>query len=318
MRKHYPLFLCCFGLWVLAGYGQQPEAFTLSDFQMRGPVKVCVVKAQYGEERFEFDREGRLRKSLTRYGPEDYDITYYRYRDSILYERRDEVYRSGDFDPRTSIAHIYERDSATGPVQTETILSYDRSIQEKVDYRYNDRGILQRMVRVTPEGVDDTRLTYDTYQGEETISYVRNGELQRSVRRSGSRMGSIPVRVVLTKEYSDGLPREAVEETLDMQGRRLKEVRFAYDTQKESFVPRETRKWTYNPESFPETETLVEHPAGGGRSEPIVRKYLYHMDGANPSNWVRQIVTPENQYVVRAITYYEEVPAGAVADSLRH
>ena len=68
----------------------QPEVFSLADFELRGPVKSCTVVTAYGEERFEFDRDGRLTKSLTRFSDAEYDITYYRYRGPVLAERRDE------------------------------------------------------------------------------------------------------------------------------------------------------------------------------------------------------------------------------------
>lgn len=312
MKQHYPFtFFCLLLLGLAPAQSQEPEQFERSDFQLRGPVEQCVVKAAYGEERFEFDQEGRLLKSLTQFSPEDYDITYYRFRDGVLFERRDEVYREGAFDPRTSIAHIYERDSASGPIKGETILSYDRSIQERVAYRYGPDGRLVQMVRDTEGGVDDIQVTYETYRGEETTSYIRNGQIQRSVRTSQSQFGGKPVQVVLTKEYSDGVPQKAVEETRDAQNRLLREVTFIWDAEKDSFQPEQTRTIAYDAASFPVREEIA-----SGKEGVRKRTYIYQMDGADPANWVRQVVSPENSMVVRRIIYFTPGVEPTPSDSL--
>lgn len=298
---------CNFGFLfsaLLAGHqaaAQEPVVFTRADFQLRGSVKSCVVKANYGEEHFEFDRDGRLLKALTRYNDADYDITYYIYIDGMLKEKRDEVYRNKTFDQQTSFAHFYERDTITHRM-LERIVSYDGNFQEQVALDYDGEGRLQRVVRSDPEGVDETQVEYASYRDEETTSYSMGGLLQKSVRtsiqiRSGGRQ-----TIELTKEYLDGQPQRALEKTWDAGGLLLRETRYGYDTEKDEFIPERSTRYTYN-----ENGLLVQESTRGegkGESQPPPRNYVYQMDGTDPGNWVRQVVTPDNTVVVREITYY--------------
>ena len=298
---------------------QEPESFSRSDFLLPGPVKSCVVQANYGAETFEFDRTGRLVKSQTRYNDSDYDITYYRFSDSLLTERRDEVYRDGKFDAQTSIAHFYSRDTAARPRLLERIVSYDRSFQEQVAYYFGDSGRLERIVRTDAEGVDETSVEYAVFKNEATRSFTKNGELQKSIRTSQVQGEQGGTTTQLVKEYLRGSPVKAVESTLDEQGKLLREVTFAYDAEKKSFVPASTREVSYNDQGLPETETTTIHAQGKGGSKgerKEIRNYVYQMDGSGYGNWVRQVVTPENSFVVRQIAYYKPPAEVAQKDSL--
>jgi len=298
----------------LPAVAQEPEVFTRDDFQLRGPVKSCVVKANYGEEHFEFDREGRLLKSLTRYNDADYDITYYIYQNGLLKEKRDEVYRNRTFDQQTSIAHFYERDTASHRL-LERIVSYDRNFQEQVALEYDGEGRLQRVVRSSPEGVDETQVEYASLREEATTSYLMGGVLQKSVRTSRQGRGGQQQTVELTKEYLDGEPQRALEETRDARGRLLVETVYRYDPGKNEFTPEQSTRYSYN-----ENGLLVEETTEGGAAgieEPQARKYVYQMDGKDPGNWVRQIITPDNTVVVRQITYYKPELPEKIADSVR-
>ncbi len=320
MTKHYLSLLLMLTVLPPGNIrAQEAESFSLSDFQLQGPVEICVVKANYGEERFEFDRDGRLVKSLTRYSDSDYDITYYRFKQGLLSERRDEVYRGKVFDAQTSIAHIYQRDSSQGPRLIESIISYDKSFSEQVEYQYDDEGSLQRILRSNAEGVDETVLEYTDYQGEATTTYIRNGLPLKSIRISEKTSGGKAMRIELTKEYLDGEPRTAEEKTLNSDGQLIKEIRFNYDAAKKSFRPQETRTFTYNEEGFRVEEKTVYHGASDSRSDDRteIRKYVYQMDGSQPGNWIRQIITPENSFVIRTISYYQPLPKTVVADSVQ-
>ena len=277
---------------------QEPELFTRKDFQLRGPVKTCVVKANYGEEHFEFDREGRMLKSLTRYSDTDYDITYYIYEGDRLKERRDEVYRNREFDQQTSLAHFYQRDTAAHRL-LEKIVSYDRNFQEQQVLEYDSIGRLQRLVRSDLEGVDETLLEYSSFRDEETVTYQLNGVVQQSVRTSHQARGKQNLTVTLTRKYLDGEPSQAREQTHDPEGRLIGETQFVYDAEKSTFSPELTTRYVYNEDGLLQEE--ITRREGG---EPKTRKYIYQMDGAEPGNWIRQVVTPEHTIVVRQITYY--------------
>lgn len=314
-NRHVPLVLLLLtfsGVW-----GQEGTYFTLEDFLLQGPVKQCVVRANYGKETFAFDRLGRLLKTRTEYNDKDYDITFYKYSDSLLTERRDEVYREGRFDPATSMAHIYQRDT-TENKKTEWIVSYDKSYTEQLEQYYNASGQLVREVRVDEDGTDETLVDYSTYEGETTATYTRNGNLVKSIRYSRKTEGESPREVELTKYYQDGEPQRAIETIKNTDGQVLKETRFMYETDKTSFVPAETVEWTYDPSGFPLSKTRKTRDSKGALSLVKTQEYIYQMDGSDPPNWVRQITVPENTFVVRGITYYEPQMETPAADSLRN
>lgn len=292
----------------------QPEVFTKSDFELRGPVKTSTVITDYGEERFEFGTEGKLLKALTRFSDTDYDITYYRYRNGELAERRDEVYRDGSFDKSTSFARFYKRDTTSGKVR-ETITSYDEQLKEQLTYSYDSIGRLEEIVRIGQEGIDETRIKYTEDQGEETAEYYLNGQLSKTIRYSEKDGRRGKKKTTLVKEYFQGVPQKAQEETRDPKDRLLQETHFFYDSVTSGFRKEQTRTFSYDEDGFLGSETISYLTPQGGISRVAEKKYLYQKDGRTPGNWIRKIITPENAFVSRKITYYEEKPSQA-ADSI--
>lgn len=299
------LFLQPGFLWVLSG---QPEVFTRRDFELRGPVRACTILTDYGEELFEFDRQGRLLKSVTRYSDSDYDVTYYRYEKGKLGERRDEVYRGSTFEKQTSFARFYERDTLKGGRVIEKILSYDQQIQEQITYHYGRDSLLHRIVRIHEEGIDETLLEYTREGKEETTSYYLNGQLHKAVRNSVEGSGPDARSICLVREYFKGTPQRALEQTRDASGRLLREVNFTYDAERETFRREESCEFTYNPEGLVGQQTTTSWDPSG-RSTQREKAFLYQMDGHDPGNWIKKIATPENTYTTRKLSYYpEETP----------
>ena len=318
MKRFYPLiFFILFALPMALLQGQIPRSFDLGDFQLEGPVKRCIVKAPYGTETYEFDRLGRLIRTDIRYNERDYDITYYRFGDSLLNERRDEVYRDKIFDAGTSIAHFYSRDSALGK-HTEVITSYDKSLREQVDRYFDEAGRLIRIVHTNTNGTDETTVEHTTYKGEQTATYLRNDIVIKTVRRSRKQLKGEGVTVELTKTFLEGSPEKATEITYDSEEKKLREIQYHYDLEKASFRPEKTMTYTYGPEGLPATETTEYHPAEGTsvKREKQIREFVYQMDGSDTPNWVRQIITPENTFVVRTIDYFEPEQTLAEIDSV--
>lgn len=305
--KHFSscisLFITCLIFQGLSA--QEPERFALKDFQLRGPVKSCVVKANYGEETFEFDREGRLTRSVTRFNDKDYDITLYKYTDGKLTERRDEVYREGRFDSQTSMAHIYKADS-TRSAAVEVILSYDQSYQEQKESFFDSEGRLTRLVRTDYDGTDEILVEYSRYKGELTATYTRNGNIMKTIRSSEKKGAQGVLSVELVKEFEAGQPLKALETTRDAKGNKLKETHFEYVPEEKSFSPIEQITYTYDSEGLPESVTRKSLRKSDKDEIPISEEYIYQMDGNSIPNWVRKVTTPANSIVVRAITYYSE------------
>ena len=298
-----PLLLCA-----------QPEVFTRSDFELRGPVQSSTVVTDYGEERFEFDPDGKLLKTLTRYSDADYDITYYRYKEGALTERRDEVYRDGSFEKGTSFARFYRRDTAAGKL-TETITSYDQQLTEQFTYTFDSIGRVEYIVRIGQEGIDETRVAFSEKQGEETSKYYLNGQLSKSIRRSETDGAGGRTVTILVKEYYQGVPQKALEQTMDSRGNLLLETQFTYDSVTPGFRKEQTRAFTYNEDGFLGSETISYLNSRGRVTRVAEKAYLYQKDGKSPGNWIRKVITPENSIIARRITYYEEKPSRP-ADSI--
>jgi hypothetical protein len=301
------------------GARAQPEVFVRADFDLRGPVKDCTVLTDYGEERFEFDRQGRLLKSLTRFSDTDYDITHYRYRDTMLIERRDEVYRDGRFDKSASFARFYQVDSLGGNRDLiEKITSYDQKITEQANYTFDSIGRVAKIIRIREEGIDDTRVVYTSYGGETTSEYFLNGQLSKSIRTSEKKSKAETRTLTLVKEYFQGTPQKAIEEIRDGAGRVLEVSEFGFDPLKEAFYIRERREYTYDEAGFQSGEATVFYSMKSG--QPVAgreaqKEFIYQSDGRTPANWIKKITTPENSYITRRINYFSPLP-GAATDSL--
>ncbi len=308
MKYPFRLLLLLSVFFVPHPASAQPEVFTKSDFELRGPVKASTVITDYGEERFEFDRDGKLLKSQTRYSDTDYDITYYRYRGATLTERRDEVYRDGAFEESSSFARFYQRDTVAGTL-TETITSYDQQLREQFTYNHDSIGRLQRIVRIGQEGTDETRVEYSENKGEETISYFLNGQLSKTVRVSEKEAAGGILVTTLVKEYFQGAPQKALEQTRDPKENLLKEAQFTYDSVNSGFRKEKTRVFTYDGDGFLGTETISTLDPQGRVSSVVEKQYIYQKDGRSPGNWIRRVIIPENSVTARRIAYFEEKPA---------
>ena len=302
-----PVFVCILLLgvspvWLCA---QETKVFTTADFDLIGKVKSCLVLTDYGREEFDFNKAGRLTKSVTRYNDKDYSITYYKYKDGFLAERRDEVYRDGSFDENSSIAHFFERDSTSGSTITEQIVSYSKEFIDSYEYFFDEDNRLMKTIRSGTEGVDETRVEYSRYKGETTTSYFLNEVLQRTIRESEQKgKDGKAQRIVLTKEFIKGAPDQALEAIYNNEDQLVSEIFFDYDEKEKSFVPSKKIAYHYGEHGV--------HAAIKTQEGLQIRtdSFIYQFD--TKGNWIKQIVTPSNSYTTRKISYYpdEEVEAG--------
>lgn len=301
MVKSYPhIFLLVLLAMPTASFTQEVRIFTVSDFDLKDSVKTCLVSTKYGKEEYDFNRKGLLAKSVTRYNESDYDVVYYKYQDSLLLEKRSETYRENKFDPRTSIAHFYELDTTENRKITEKIISYDKEFLDQYVYFYDDKGDLTKIVRTNNEGTDETQVEYKKFKGEHTITYLLNDVPLKSVRTSYQTKNGVKQKIVLTKEFLKGEATKAYEEVFGDNEKLLAQQEFEFDMEAKNFVP--TVRTTFE---YDENGMLVEEIK---RGENILDKkqYIYQYDKETGGNWVKQIVTPENSYKTRKITYYEQ------------
>lgn len=298
MVKIYSAFILTIFLLVSGMLcAQEIKIFKVDDFDLSGPVQSCLVSTKYGKEEYDFNEEGLLTKSVTRYNDNDYDITYYSYTKGFLQEKRFEIYRDKIFDPASSIANIYTLDTTVHTKVTEKIISYEKEFLDQYEYFYTDDTI-RRIIRTNNEGIDETLVSYTQFKGESTKTYELNGVSKESIRSSVKKVkDSIVAKTVLTKKFMEGQPHTALEEVFDGRNALVLKTDFVYDTRAKQFVKQGTETYTYD-----DSGMLLSTQSETG--EVLEKKeYIYQLDPNG--NWIKEIITPDNTYTTRSITYYE-------------
>ncbi len=293
------LLLAIFGM-VSFAQSQEIKIFTMADFDLKGPVKSCLVSTKYGKEEFDFNKEGKLTKSVTRYNDEDYDVTYYKFQRGELVEKRFENYRNNIFDSSTSYANFYVIDTIPVRKVTEKIITYDKEFLDRYEYLYNADGILVKIIRTNNDGNDETLIEYTDYKGEQTQTNSLNGTILKSVRNSSKKAkNKSEQRVVLTKKFLEGEPHTALEEIFNIQGKLILETRFIQDPKNKQFAPDEVIAYEYDDKGM-----LIKSVSKSGKITDV-KEFIYQYDKGEKGNWIKEIITPENAYITRKITYYE-------------
>ncbi len=299
MIKHYTiLFLSCFFM----GPGlrsQEIQIFTVQDFDLNGKVKSCLVITDYGRESFEFNKEGILTKTVTQYNDTDQDITYYKYNNGELVERRMESYKNNVLDASTSMANFYEIDTVPQRKVLEKIISYDKEFLEQQEYLYDEEGRLSKIITSNSEGVDETTFEYTPYKNELTTSIFTNGILEKAIRTSERKGTSGVQEVILTKEYIDGEPNRAKEEVFNAKKKIVTREFFQYDIDEKEFVSQKKLFYHY-------ANGVLDKVVTKTVNTESVENYIFQFDNNEEKNWVKKIITPGNTYTTRVIKYYPE------------
>lgn len=299
IRNYFQTFFTVFISVLGTIQGQEIQIFTVEDFDLMGDVKKCLVSTDYGKEEYDFNKNGLLTKSVTRYNEQDYDVVYYKYSKGELLEKRSESYRNNAFDASTSIAHFYEIDSTDNIKIQERIFSYDKQFIDEYIYYYDEFGDIISIKRTNNDGTDITQVEHKKFKGENTVTYLLNDLPIKSIRTSTLKPKNKPAQnVVLTKEYLNGEENFAFEEVYSLDGKLMAQQEFEYDTSAKKFVP--TTRTTYE---YDQKGMLVAETAKRGAGI-IKKEYIYQYDNSEVGNWVKQIVTPDNTYTTRKIFYY--------------
>jgi len=298
MVKHYPLFFIAF-LLITRISAQETKQFYVGDFDLRGNVKTCQVITDYGQEIFEFDALGRLVKVITQYNEEDKDVTVYTFREDDLVEKRVESYKDNRIDPSSSMAYFYTIDSTENKKIKEQIISYDKQFVEVQEYQFDEKGQLNKIIVSHENAVDEIVIERTDYKNENTTTNFENGIIQESVRESTRKNKQYgDVKVTLTKTYLDGEPNQAVEEVRDSQGLLVAKEVFQYDMGQKEFVSTEKHTFEYDENGILKKEMVKQ---GNATS---TKEYIFQFDDNKEKNWVKKIITPENDFTTRKITYY--------------
>ncbi|SIQ76479.1 hypothetical protein [Maribacter ulvicola] len=299
IKKSHIIFLTVFIITFSTVKSQEIQIFTIKDFDLKGHVKVCLVNTNYGKEEYDFNKSGLLTKSVTRYNEADYDVVHYKYGKGKLLEKRAESYRDNTFDPSTSIAHFYEIDSTDNLKIKERIFSYDKQFLDQYIYVYDEYGDLISIQRTNNDGIDITQIEYKKFKGENTVTYLLNEVPLKSIRTSTLKPKNKPAqRIILTKEYLKGEESGAFEEVFNMEGKLIAQQEFEFNSELKKFEP--TTRTTYE---YDEKGALIAQTAKRGAGI-IKKEYIYQYDNSKFGNWIKQIVTPDNTYTTRKITYY--------------
>lgn len=305
-KARFPVFICFLLLAASQGFlfSQEAKVFTTHDFDLIGKVKSCLVLTDYGREEFDFNKDGMLTKSVTRYNDQNYSITYYKYDKGFLSERRDEVYRDGSFDENSSIAHFFDRDTTKGTKITEQIVSYNKEFIDSYEYFFDKDNRLIKTIRSGTDGVDETKVDYSHYKGETTISYFLNEVLQKTIRESDrkGKDGKIQ-RTLLTKEYINGNPDQALEALYNSEGELVSETYFKYVEKEKSLVPSKKVSYQYGEHGM---HSAIKTQEGEQNNTDT---FIYQFD--TTGNWIKQIITPANSYTTRKIAYFAKEKAEA-------
>jgi len=303
IKKYLQTLFVVLLTFISVAKGQEIQIFTLADFDLRGMVKSCLVSTDYGKEEYDFNKKGLLTKSVTRYSDIDYDVVYYKYKEGELEEKRAESYRNNTFDPSTSIAHFYQIDSTENIKIQERIFSYDKQFLDEYVYEYDEAGDIVSIRRINNEGTDVTQVEHKKINGEYTITYLLNEVPLKSIRTSILKPKNKPVQeIVLTKEFLKGEANQAFEEVYSLDGKLMAQQDFKYNVQGEKFIPTDRTSYIYDDKGM-----LIEEATTSGL-ETFKKEYIYQYDKANNGNWIKQIVTPDNTYKTRKITYYISEP----------
>lgn len=277
---------------------QEPQLFEISDFDLIGKVKSCLVVTNYGKEEYEFDQEGRLTKSVTRFSDSDYDVTYYKVKEGELLEKRTENYRDDEFEPSTSFASFFTVDQTKPRKVTEKIYTYEEQFLDARQYVYDTAGKLIRIIHSGTESEDETVISYKGDDNNSVTTFTMNDVIQKTVKNTTDEISG--ERTVLTTQYLDGSASSAAEEVFSRTSKLLSENLMAYNANSKKFVLEEKKTYEYNEQGM-----LIKLTTEKDKIEEV-KEYIYQYDSGDSGNWVKQIITPDNLYTTRKIKYYPQ------------
>ncbi|MFC4096945.1 hypothetical protein [Euzebyella saccharophila] len=302
MSRTSPLLCLCL-LFILVSKlsAQEIEIFKVSDFDLVGPVKTCLVITDYGKEEYHFDEKGRLTKSVTIYSESDYETTYYKYKDGYISERRIENYLDDTFDRATSLANFYTLETLPQRVVTEKIISYEKELLEQNRYYYNEDHKVIRMVRVGTDGTDEITFEYENTDEGEVLKQSLNGVLDKTVEINIVEIqnDSLGQKTEVSKNYINGELTSRNKKVINSKGKPLYTSSSIFDASTDKWIPQQEVTFEYT------ADGVLSKTTEKNKGSLSTKEYIYQFDGHLPKNWVKEIITPNNSYTTRKITYYK-------------
>ncbi|MUH35241.1 hypothetical protein D9O36_05260 [Zobellia amurskyensis] len=301
--------LVCIMVWGISStmFSQDIEIFKVSDFNLKGNVKSCLVITDYGKEEYYFNTEGFLTKSITRFNDTDYETTYYKYLNGFLKERRVENYMDGSFDYATSIASLYEIDTVARKI-TEKIVSYEKQQLEKNVYIYDADQKLTKLVRTNTSGIDESDFEYVQNDSVSTITQTVNGMLSKLITTSQITENGQQLKKVVSENYIEGNLASKVVEVFDDNSKLTAHGEFFYDSSTQKWISQKEESYQYDENGFLSSTKTKK------RFGDLIQQYIYQFDSTPANNWVKEIITPNNTYTTRRIKYYPSAAANIAVE----
>jgi hypothetical protein len=291
-------------LFTFCGYSQEIKILTTKDFQLRGAVKSCITKKDYGTEEFYFTPNGRLKKSVTQFNETDYDITQYEYNNGSLVKKTVQSFREGELDKQVSFIHIYKTLISDEKKVSEHIFNYLQEPLEQYDYYYNENDMLIKTVHHNDEGIEETLISYEYQNGtvfKET--HTVEGQIRKEIKRLVPRMDYlIGEYEELTINYNNAQPINATLKFVRRDGNlgffeNLSIGKKNYN----KYFSVDKVVYTYNEQGFVATESIY-------KKQKLIetKKFSYIFEEDKPIeevNWLTQI---QNKKLVieRTLNYY--------------
>ncbi len=280
-------------------YGQQYKR--RSDYDLNGPVKKCTVLTSYGKELYSFTRDGKLEQLISFYDENNYQQISYIYRDSLLVERRIELYEAGQLDQEASVITIYQNDS-TATLKREVIVDYKGRTLEESNYSYDSLHRLKEIKQLTKNG----QLTTQFSRLKDSLGHYKTTVLIDSVvKRQTDSIPALSMELdslisVRHIYFLDGLEDRAETKKYDHRFNTvyLKNELFLLDSN-QWYVEKE-QELEYN-----EKDLMIKKITKEGTTK-FTQNFVYQTDGTEYQNWVKQIVMPNMSYTTRIIEYFDE------------
>lgn len=296
------LFLFSLVLALTGVSGQDISVLSLQDFDLKGKVKSCTVVNNYGKEVFDFDEQGRLKRSRTQYSENDTHWVTYVYSQGYLKEKRSEHYLNGELDREQSIINLYQIDTLeTGVRITEKIVSYNKAFLEQIVYNLNKKGQTVSIQKLHADAVDEIVVNRTNTKSGKITEYVLNGALQKWIReRVVDQKSAGKIKEVLTREYFNEEPYLATEVKYAEDGTVLSSEQFLYDDTVGKYIMEEKHEYIYGDKNTLKGEKITSPRTSTEKS------FVFQYDNNTPSNWIRKIILPDNSYTSRVIEYYSD------------
>ncbi|MDA0843377.1 MAG: hypothetical protein O3C07_01475 [Bacteroidetes bacterium] len=274
---------------------QLPKGPSRNDFELKGPVKICAENSIYGQEVFEFDREGRLIFLKSTYESSEHQEVRFTYNQDTLTHKSINVYRNGILVKDESFLFQYAYMQGS---YSELIVRLDEG---SVTFSKNLMDTSGRVIYTEiQEDKNRDRIDYQYVSSSDSIQtkLFKNDQLISTETEYFNNATQLLKSVVV--HFSDEKPVEKTQLVYNTQNKVVELLQWQYS---DSLVtlsnPTIRHINTYDEQGYLEIKR-IEINNSAKRTE-----YLYQYDQHSPKNWVKKIERPSNHYTNRMLTYFE-------------